>query len=234
MLYKEERAMIATAGVLLDYNEVKKNQDISTANPGITIKDNQIMDREVTGRFRGMPTKILTKDIEYIDVSPKQFISVATALVPFIEHDDAKRALMASNMQRQAVPCVRPEAPLVGTGLEERVAQDSGLVVLAESDGKIMESDSKHIKVRYKGSGSKKDYTKEYTLNNFLRGNQYTAIHQSAKVNSGIEVKKGDVLADTSAVKDGVLSIGKNLLVAFMPWRGCNFEDAIVINEKLG
>ena len=140
---------------------------------------------------------------------------------------------MASNMQRQAVPCVRPEAPLVGTGLEERVARDSGLVVVAEEDGKIISSDAKHIKVRYKGSRGKKDYTKEYSLSNFLRGNQYTSIHQSAKVNSGAEVKKGDILADTSAVKDGVLSIGKNLLVAFMPWRGCNFEDAIVINEKL-
>ncbi len=230
---QEERSMIASAGVSIDYNESKKNKNVSKVGMGIKIKNNTIIDKEVTGRFRGMPTQIATKDVKYIDVSPKQFISVATALVPFIEHDDAKRALMASNMQRQAVPCVRPEAPLVGTGLEERVALDSGLVVVAEENGKVISSDAKHIKVRYKGSGNKKDYTKEYSLSNFLRGNQYTSIHQSAKVNSGIEVKKGDILADTSAVKDGVLSIGKNLLVAFMPWRGCNFEDAIVINEKL-
>ena len=230
---QEERSKIATASVLIDYKLKRKDKDISVTDAGMTVKDNKILDKEVTGRFRGMPTILSKKEIQYIDVSPKQFISVATALVPFVEHDDAKRALMASNMQRQAVPCVRPEAPLVGTGLEERVARDSGLVIIAENDGKVMSSDARHIKVRYKGGSGKRDYTKEYALSNFLRGNQYTAIHQSARVNAGATLKKGDVLADTSAVKDGVLSIGKNLLVAFMPWRGCNFEDAIVLNERL-
>ncbi|MYE38592.1 MAG: DNA-directed RNA polymerase subunit beta [Candidatus Spechtbacteria bacterium SB0662_bin_43] len=206
---------------------------IAAGTTDITIKDGVILDKEVSCRFRGTPTQIPTKKIQYIDVSPKQFISVATALVPFIEHDDAKRALMASNMQRQAVPCIRPEDPFVGTGLEERVARDSGLLVIAESNGKVVSSDAKHIKVRYNATKKQASHTKQYDLNNFVRGNQYTVIHQSAKVNAGAVVKKGDILADTSSVKDGFLSLGKNLLVAFMSWRGCNFEDAIVLNERL-
>ena len=206
---------------------------IAAGTTDITIKDGVILDKEVSCRFRGTPTQIPTKKIQYIDVSPKQFISVATALVPFIEHDDAKRALMASNMQRQAVPCIRPEDPFVGTGLEERVARDSGLLVIAEGNGKVVSSDAKHIKVRYNATKKQASHTKQYDLNNFVRGNQYTVIHQSAKVNAGAVVKKGDILADTSSVKDGFLSLGKNLLVAFMSWRGCNFEDAIVLNERL-
>ncbi len=224
---QEERVPIASAGVIVQYSDKSKNKGFS--KEGLTLKGNMIMDKEVNGRLRGVPTKIDTKDVKYIDISPKQFISVATALIPFIEHNDAKRALMASNMQRQAVPCVRPEAPFVGTGLEERVARDSGLLVIAEDNGIVVSSDAKHIKVRY----DKTKKTELYELSNFVRGNQYTSIHQAAKVIPGQKIKKGDILADTSSVKDGVLSLGKNLLVAFMPWRGCNFEDAIVLNERL-
>ena len=217
----------------VEYLNALQEERVAIASSDVDIKNDKIVDKEVNARQRGIPTKVPTKDIKYIDISPKQFISVGTALVPFVEHDDANRALMASNMQRQAVPCVRPEAPLVGTGLEERVARDSGLLVLAEREGTVTSSDAKHIKVRYKEDGERKAETKIYELNNFVRGNQYTVIHQQAKVNSGQKVQQGDILADTSSVKDGVLSLGKNLLVAFLPWRGSNFEDAIVLSEKL-
>ena len=150
-----------------------------------------------------------------------------------MEHDDANRAMMGSNMQRQAVPCIRPDEPLVGTGLEERVARDSGLVLLAEDEGVIEEADGKHIVVRYKGAQKGKKGETRHNLNNFVHSNQYTVIHQTVKVKPADKVKKGDVLADTSSVRDGVLSLGRNILVAFMPWRGGNFEDAILISEKL-
>lgn len=196
-------------------------------------KENKIKDKQVRARWRGAPTVIDKKDIQYLDVSPRQSISVATALIPFLEHDDANRALMGSNMQRQAVPCVRPEPPLVGTGLEEKVARDSGLTLLAEDDGVVEEADGKRVVVKYKTKKLGKNGKVEYELNNFVHSNQYTVIHQNPVVEPGKKVSKGDVLADTSSVKDGVLSLGKNLLVAFMPWRGGNFEDAVLINERL-
>lgn len=217
----------------VEYLNALQEERVAIAAAGVRVKNDKIVDKEVNARLRGVPLQIPTKEIKYIDVSPKQFISVATSLVPFVEHDDANRALMASNMQRQAVPCVRPEAPFVGTGLEERVARDSGLLVIAEEDGVIDEADAKHITVRYKAKGATKAHTVTYELNNFIRSNQYTVIHQTAKVTPGTAVKKGDVLADTSSVSDGVLALGKNLLVAFMPWRGGNFEDAIILNERL-
>ena len=217
----------------VEYLNALQEERVAIAAAGVRVKNDKIVDKEVNARLRGVPLQIPTKEIKYIDVSPKQFISVATSLVPFVEHDDANRALMASNMQRQAVPCVRPEAPFVGTGLEERVARDSGLLVIAEEDGVIDEADAKHLTVRYKAKGATRARTVTYELNNFIRSNQYTVIHQTAKVTPGTAVKKGDVLADTSSVSDGVLSLGKNLLVAFMPWRGGNFEDAIILNERL-
>lgn len=214
----------------IEYLNALQEERVPIASSDARIKNNKIVDKEVNARLRGSPMRTPTKDIKYIDVSPKQFISVATALVPFVEHDDAKRALMAANMQRQAVPCISAEPPLVGTGLEERVAKDSGLLVIAEKNGTVVSSDGKNIKVKYDGSRAK---TVNYELNNFVRSNQYTVIHQSAKVKPGQKVKKGDILTDTSSVADGVLSLGKNLLVAFMSWNGGNFEDAIVLNERL-
>lgn len=211
---QEERSVVASSAVKVD-----------TAN--------NITDKKVRARIRGVPTFVDRKEVKHIDVSPRQLISVATALIPFLEHDDATRALMGSNMQRQAVPCVRPEAPLVGTGLEEKVARDSGLVILAEDDGVVEHADGKSLKVRYKSSGKGKKAFTEYVLNNFVHSNQYTVIHQTPTVMSGDKIKKGDLLADTSSVKDGVLSLGKNLLVAFMSWRGGNFEDAVLISERL-
>jgi DNA-directed RNA polymerase subunit beta len=167
------------------------------------------------------------KEVELMDVSPTQIWSVATALIPFLEHDDANRALMGSNMQRQAVPLLKPEPPLIGTGMERRAAVDTGDVTLALSDGEVAHVDSESIVVT---SGSKKD---EYPLFKFMRSNQGTIIHQRPIVSSGQMVKKGDVLADGSSTAGGEIALGKNCLVAFMSWEGYNFEDAIILSERL-
>ncbi len=166
--------------------------------------------------------------VHYMDASPRQCFSVATNLIPFLEHDDANRALMGSNMQRQAVPLIYPEAPLVRTGLEAKVARDSGALVIAEDDGVVEYVDASRIEIRTR-SGEKKIYD----LRTFQRSNQGTCWHQKPLVSKGQRVKKGDVLADGPATKDGVLALGRNLLVAFMVWEGYNYEDAIVISERL-
>ncbi len=167
------------------------------------------------------------KEVDLMDVSPTQIWSVGTALIPFLEHDDANRALMGSNMQRQAVPLLKPDPPLIGTGMERRAAVDTGDVVLAEADGEIDHVDSERIVVSH---GSKKV---EYPLHKFMRSNQGTIIHQRPIVNSGQKVKQGDVLADGSSTGGGEIALGKNCLVAFMSWEGYNFEDAIILSERL-
>ncbi|MCX7642402.1 MAG: DNA-directed RNA polymerase subunit beta [Armatimonadetes bacterium] len=166
--------------------------------------------------------------VHYMDASPRQCFSVATNLIPFLEHDDANRALMGSNMQRQAVPLIYPEAPLVRTGLEAKVARDSGALLIAEEEGVVEYVDASRIEIRTR-SGEKKIYD----LRTFKRSNQGTCWHQRPLVSKGQRVKKGDVLADGPATKDGVLALGRNLLVAFMVWEGYNYEDAIVISERL-
>src|SRR3989338_8414543 len=187
-----------------------------------------IIDEKVEARIHGSPGLVNREKINYIDISPQQFISVATSLIPFLEHDDANRAMMGSNMQRQAVPCVRAEAPLVGTGVEERAAWDSGRVILADDDGVITGADACSITLK-----SKKGKEYVHILNSFLRTNQFTAISQKPLVKKGDNVKKGQVLADGSSTDKGELALGKNLLVAFVSWRGANYEDAIIISEKL-
>ncbi len=162
-----------------------------------------------------------------MDVSPAQIVSVATALIPFLEHNDANRALMGANMQKQAVPLMIPQAPIVGTGLEFRAAVDTGDVVLARNDGAIVDVDAERIVVEGRGTRD------EYPLTKFMRSNQGTLIHQKPVVTLGDRVKKGEVLADGSSTDHGELALGANLLVAFMPWEGFNFEDAIVISERL-
>ncbi len=166
-------------------------------------------------------------EVEYMDVSPAQIVSVATALIPFLEHNDANRALMGANMQRQAVPLMIPQAPLVGTGLEYRAAIDTGDVVLARNDGTVIDVDAEHIVVEGKGTRD------EYRLTKFMRSNQGTLIHQKPVVKLGDPVAKGGVLADGSSTDGGELALGANLLVAFMPFEGYNFEDAIVLSERL-
>ncbi len=186
----------------------------------------KIVHDTVEARINGEPGICSREEVDYIDVSPTQVISAATSLIPFLEHDDANRALMGSNMQRQAVPSIRPEMPLVGTGNEEFVAKDSGRVVLSKEDGEVTKADASGITVKTK------DGLESYALNKFKRSNQYTTINQKPIVQVGQKVKKGDVLADGPSTDHGVLSLGQNMLVAFMPYFGGNFEDAIVLSER--
>jgi DNA-directed RNA polymerase subunit beta len=206
--FEEERYNIASAGVEVD-------------------KEGKIVDEIVEARIKGEPGFCKREEIDFIDVSPEQCFSVATSLIPFLAHDDANRAQMGSNMQRQAVPLIDPDVPLVMTGLEKRVAEDSGQIILAEDDGVVLDVDGNHIKIKYKDGK-----TKIYYLRRFLRTNQYTCFDQKPIVKKGQKVKKGDPLCDGGAIKNGYLALGKNLLVAFLPWRGGNFEDAILISER--
>ncbi len=191
----------------------------------------------VSARFGGDFITATSDKVEYMDVSPKQVVSVATALVPFLEHDDANRALMGSNMQRQAVPLIQTDAPIVGTGMEAVVARDSGYVVQAKRAGVVESVDATRVMVRAerKGEGGRRGDTGSdvYELIKFQRSNQNTCINQRPIVRVGQPVKKGQVLADGPAMDRGELALGRNILVAFMPWGGYNFEDAILINEKL-
>jgi DNA-directed RNA polymerase subunit beta len=177
------------------------------------------------------------KEVELMDVSPRQVISVATSLIPFVEHDDAQRALMGANMQKQAVPLIAPEAPFVGTGMEHRAAIDSGDVLLAEGSGVVAEVHGDRIVVKYDTGEvdryGKKLGTKTYGLNKFRRSNQDTSINDKPLVFGGENVVKGDLLADGTSTSNGELALGKNLLVAYMPWEGYNYEDAIILNERL-
>jgi DNA-directed RNA polymerase subunit beta len=181
--------------------------------------------------------------VDYMDVSPKQLISVAASLIPFLENDDANRALMGSNMQRQAVPLVRPQAPLVGTGMEAIVAYDSGAVIIAEDDGEVISADATRIVVRNDGKKSRNKKMKDknyldstvgiYALAKYQRSNQNTCVNQKPLVVSGQKIQKGEVIADGPATEQGELALGRNVLVAFMPWDGYNFEDAIIVSERL-
>ena len=176
-------------------------------------------------------------EVDYVDVSPKQLVSVAASLIPFLENDDANRALMGSNMQRQAVPLIRGEAPLVGTGMERVTARDSGAVVLCKRDGIVDQVDSERIIVRvesdHSGVLSREVGADIYTLTKFKRSNQNTCINQKPLVRVGDRVKTAQVLADGPCTDRGELGLGRNVLVAFVPWRGYNFEDAILVSEKL-
>ncbi len=205
----EEKYKIAHGGVRFDAETGKITEEV------------------VGARINGQPGTCHRDEVDYIDVATNQSISVATSLIPFLEHDDANRALMGSNMQRQAVVSVRAEAPYVGTGMEDKAARDSGHIVIAEEAGEIMEVDAR--KIIFKG----KSGIKEYTLNKFKRSNQFTCISQRPIVNKGDKVKKGDVLVDGPSIDNGVLALGQNLLVAFVSWQGANFEDAIVLSERV-
>jgi len=206
--YEDERYNIAAGGIAVD-------------------KKNNILPKKVEARIKGEPGIISKDKLDFIDVSPEQCISVATSLIPFLRNDDANRALMGSNMQRQAVPLILPEAPLVCTGLEEKVARDSGQELIATDDGAVKEVDAAHITIKAKNQ------EKIYNLRTFIRTNQYSCFHQRPCVKKGQVVKRQDVLTDGGAINRGRLALGRNLLVAFLPWRGENFEDAIIISERL-
>ncbi len=214
----------------VDYLTAYEEERYNIAHAGVPIDDKgNIIPKKVEARIKGEPGLIEKEKVDYMDVSSKQSISVATSLIPFLQNDDANRALMGSNMQRQAVPLVKPEAPLVGTGVERNVAYDSGQEVIAQEDGIVVEVDSCHIKTQ----NPKRKTQVYYPLRTFVRTNQYTCFHQRPIVKKGQKVKKGDVLADGAAISGGRLALGQNILVAFMSWRGLNFEDAIVISERL-
>jgi len=202
--------------------DVDQNKNIAQANLQIDEKG-VILEEEHICRYRTDFPKISPKDIDYKDVSTKQLVSVATSLIPFLEHDDANRALMGSNMQRQAVPLMNPEVPFVGTGMEEKVARDSGVVMIAEEDGVVTKVDGRVIVIG----------EKEYLLKNFQRSNANTCVMQKPLVKLGDKVKAGQIIADGFGTRMGRLSLGRNVLVAFMPWRGYNFEDAILINQRI-
>jgi len=201
---------------------------IAQASEPVDDKTGKFLHDHVLCRSReGEAVTAEPKDIEYMDVAPAQIVSVATALIPFLEHNDANRALMGANMQRQAVPLMITQAPLVGTGLEYRAAVDTGDVVLAQNPGQVVDVDAEKIVIETK------DGKDTYELTKFMRSNQGTLIHQKPIVESGVRVKAEDVLADGSSTDQGELALGANLLVAFMPFEGYNFEDAIVISERL-
>jgi DNA-directed RNA polymerase subunit beta len=210
---------------------------IAQANSAMN-KDGQLTSETITAREAGEFVTTTPDTVDYLDVSPKQVVSVATALIPFLEHDDANRALMGSNMQRQAVPTIKSDSPLVGTGMESVVARDSGYLAIAQRDGIVESVDARRIVVRA-GSREKDEKKKSsrildtYDLVKFQRTNQNTCITQTPIVRVGQPVKEGQVLADGPSMDRGELALGKNVLVAFMPWGGYNYEDAILLSEKM-
>ncbi|WP_457756097.1 DNA-directed RNA polymerase subunit beta [Thermodesulfatator indicus] len=196
-------------------------------------KDGNIIQELVPARKAGDFIMAPKETVNYIDLTPVQVVSVSSSLIPFLEHDDANRALMGSNMQRQAVPLIRTEAPLVGTGMEKYVARDSGFTIIAEADGVVEDLDATRLVVRYETENGDIPEVKIYKLIKWRKSNQNTTFTQKPVVQPGQRIKKGQVLVDGPSTSQGEIALGKNILVAFMPWRGYNFEDSIVISERL-
>jgi DNA-directed RNA polymerase subunit beta len=220
--------------------EQEDNHVIAQANAPIDSRGHLETDR-VKSRYQGDFPVVKPDEIQYMDVAPNQIVSAAAGLIPFLEHDDANRALMGSNMQRQAVPLLRPQAPIVGTGLEEKIARDARAVIVAERNGVVEYVDAQRIVVQYDIDENSAEALisfeekrrVEYRLTKFFRTNQDTCINQRSILKPGDKVRKGDVLADGSATDGGELALGRNVLVAFMPWHGYNFEDAIIVSDRL-
>jgi DNA-directed RNA polymerase subunit beta len=211
------------------YLDAFEEEQYNIVHAGVPLDEKKrIIPEIVEARIKGEPGEISKDKIDFIDVSTQQCFSISTSLIPFLQNDDANRALMGSNMQRQAVPLVKPDVPLVSTGVEEIVAKDSGQAVVAEEDGEVIEVDANHIKVK-----GPKSHIINYELKTFIRTNQYTCFHQKPIVKKGQKVKKGDILADGGAISNGRLALGHNVLVAFIPWKGYNYEDAIILSERL-
>ena len=224
----------------VEYLAAEQEDETVIAQANADIDDKGMFETDaIFSRTReGNYLRVKPEEIEYMDVATNQITSLAAALIPFIEHDDANRALMGSNMQRQAVPLLRPEAPVVGTGLEQRAARDSRAIITADSDGEVVYVSATEIRVKYKRTEDEQHCyfdggVKSYKLNKFIRTNQDTTINQRPVVKIGDKVKAGQALADGCSTDKGELALGRNLLVAFMPWRGYNFEDAIVVSERI-
>ncbi len=213
----------------IQYLNAIEEEKFAIAHAGIVRDDNgKIIQKQVEVRKGGEPLLVERDEVDYIEVATNQPFSVATSLIPFVENDDANRALMGSNMQKQAVPLAVPEAPVVATGIESTAARDSGRLILAEEPGEVTYADARTIKVKQTDGKNK-----EYTLVNFERTNGFTTFHQRPVVTVGDTVKRGAVLADSSTSVGGQMAIGQNVRVAFLPWFGANYEDAIVISERL-
>ncbi|HNZ86659.1 MAG TPA: DNA-directed RNA polymerase subunit beta [bacterium] len=212
--------------IYIDAFEEEKGTTTAATTP--IDKDGYFINEQSEMRIHGQPSFDDVSRIDYMDVAPNQIISIATSLIPFLEHDDAVRALMGSNMQRQAVSLIHPEAPIIGTGVERHAAEDSGQVVRAKQDGKVKLVQSDQIIIQGKDGA---EYC--YNLSKFARSNASTCMNQHPIVDKGEDVKKGDVIADGAAIDNGELALGKNVLVAYMPWEGGNFEDAVLISQRL-
>jgi DNA-directed RNA polymerase subunit beta len=213
----------------ISYLDAPTEENMVTAPASLSLSDDgYFLSNRAEVRVKGEPSLEATGKIEYVDVSPKQIVSIATALIPFLEHDDANRALMGTNMQRQAVSCIKPEAPIVGTGAEARAAFDSGTLLIAKKSGKVKEVDAREIKI-LESDGT----VRNYRLHNFTRSNTSTCINQHPLVSLGEEIKKNQVIADGAATDQGELALGHNVLVAFMSWQGGNFEDAVLLSNRL-
>ena len=221
------------------YLSAEEEEGMKIAQANIPMKDNGTIDSEkVIAREEGDFPVVDPKEINYTDVAPNQIASISASLIPFLEHDDANRALMGSNMMRQAVPLLKPQSPIVGTGLERQVASDSRVLINAEGDGTIEYVDAQKVTIKYNRSEAERlisfeDDSKTYQLVKFRKTNQGTSINLKPIVKKGDKVKKGQVLCEGYATEKGELALGRNLTVAFMPWKGYNFEDAIVISEKV-
>ena len=223
---KVEKGVVTDEIVYLNAHEEERYH---IAHAAVEVDDNgKIKPDILEARLKGEPVIVAKKQIEYIDIASNQAFSVATSMIPFINHDDANRALMGSNMQKQATPCIVQEAPLVGTGVEELAARDTGRMIMALEAGEVVEADARHIVVKNK-DGKKK----EFTLTTFQRTNDFSAFYHIASVSVGDKVKRGDVLANTSSTDNGQMALGQNMLVAFMSWSGANYEDAIIISERV-
>ncbi len=211
------------------YLNAAEEETFAIAHGATKISDDgRIVDDVVDVRVAGAPMRVVRAEVTHIDVDASQPFSVATTMIPFLEHDDASRALMGSNMQKQATPCLLPEAPIVATGMEERAARDTGRLAIAKEDGTVVQADGKRVIIKDEKG---KEHT--YPLVNFVRTNGFTSLHQRPAVSVGTVVKKGDLLADTSTTDQGQLALGQNALVAFMCWSGANYEDAIIISERM-
>jgi DNA-directed RNA polymerase subunit beta len=223
-----DKLVARVTGEIEYLNAFREEMSITTPATTALDKDGHFTVVRVPARKLGDPTIAGAEEIDYMDVSSKQIVSIATSLVPFLEHDDANRALMATNMQRQAVPCIKPDAPIIGTGFEGRAARDSGHVVIADINGEVEKVQGDEIVV-----SNKDGERRTYRMNKFVRSNSSTAINNRPTVAPGQKVKKGDLLADGTSVDHGELALGQNLLVAYLSWEGYNFEDAIILSQRL-
>jgi DNA-directed RNA polymerase subunit beta len=226
VIKNKKKSVVSDEIVYLDAFEEEKYIIVDATVP--LDNNNCFMVEKYPARRGGNPETVETKDIDFVGIAPNQIVSIATSLIPFMEHNDGQRSLMGTNMQRQAIPLINAEAPIVGTGVETIAARDSGHIIIAEDDGVVTKVDASNIEIT-----NNKGKIKKYSLTKFLRSNFLTCINEKPIINLGDKIKKGQVLTDGPAISNGELALGKNVLVAFMTWDGYNYEDAIIISERL-